>query len=104
MRGGRAGRVQAAAAEQLCRQGADTTCQPVPCCCATHSCTLDMFVAAVTDGPAGGSIEAVLIPMLHRRGTRRHITLCVSSQVRRLLQSSTTNSHAAEKEPAVCVC
>lgn len=31
---------------------------------------------------AGGSIEAVLIPMVHRRGTRRHITLCVSSQVR----------------------
>ena len=29
----------------------------------------------------GGSIEAVLIPMLHRKGTRRHITLCVSSQV-----------------------
>jgi 23S rRNA (adenine2503-C2)-methyltransferase len=30
---------------------------------------------------AGGSVEAVLIPMLHRKGTRRHITLCVSSQV-----------------------
>lgn len=26
-------------------------------------------------------MEAVLIPMLHRKGTRRHITLCVSSQV-----------------------
>jgi 23S rRNA (adenine2503-C2)-methyltransferase len=30
---------------------------------------------------AGGSVEAVLIPMLHRRGSRKHITLCVSSQV-----------------------
>lgn len=26
-------------------------------------------------------MEAVLIPMLHRKGSRKHLTLCVSSQV-----------------------
>lgn len=83
---------------------ADTICQPVPCCCVRHTLMRAVHVCGGCAGPAGGSIEAVLIPMLHRRGTRRHITLCVSSQVRYLLQSSTTNSHAAEKEPAVCVC
>lgn len=37
--------------------------------------------AAVCVLHPGGSVEAVLIPMTHRRGSRKHITLCVSSQV-----------------------
>ncbi|KAF6259257.1 hypothetical protein COO60DRAFT_1270164 [Scenedesmus sp. NREL 46B-D3] len=40
------------------------------------------LVFKLTEGEgAGGSVEAVLIPMLHRRGARKHVTLCVSSQV-----------------------
>lgn len=40
------------------------------------------LVFKLTEGEgAGGSVEAVLIPMTHRRGSRKHITLCVSSQV-----------------------
>ncbi|KAF8072775.1 rlmN [Scenedesmus sp. PABB004] len=40
------------------------------------------LVFKLTEGPgAGASIEAVLIPMAHRRGERNHVTLCVSSQV-----------------------
>lgn len=34
-----------------------------------------------TAPPAGASVEAVLIPMFHRQGSRKHLTLCVSSQV-----------------------
>jgi hypothetical protein len=47
-------------------------------CCQLRSSLPDLLLWLCC---AGGSIEAVLIPMVHRRGTRRHITLCVSSQV-----------------------
>lgn len=46
-----------------------------------QECQGRLCVPAAAGGVAGGSVEAVLIPMLHRKGTRRHITLCVSSQV-----------------------
>eukprot|EP00775_Hariotina_reticulata_P001248 gene1248-1588_t len=40
------------------------------------------LVFKLTEGEGrGGSVEAVLIPMLHRKGSRKHVTLCVSSQV-----------------------
>lgn len=39
------------------------------------------WLMCVSFAVPGGSVEAVLIPMLHRRGSRKHITLCVSSQV-----------------------
>lgn len=54
------------------------------------------LVFTATEGPARGlAVESVLIPMAAGATERRRFTLCVSSQVRTLLQSSLSSVDAA---------